>query len=367
MQTREAKKLLDQAKIPHDKVCGIEEYKKIQAVLKPDYLIKVHSQHPKDGLIFPLQFKKKRETKVIYLYWNGDKHYDTVTKVTGLMGCAYYCEYCDKGYTHRGDHRCNDGCDGCYNDIPCIPGQKVKCVDCKRTFKSQSCFDNHKAIKGNQQKSICQLVYNCEKCSGRIIGRKKNHVCPGNRKCKICKEIVGPNHQCYIQKYVSKTKVSKVADSESEESEDEEKSTTGPKFVFFDFESSQETGEHQVNFCVAQRACDYCIDLPSDEYCPGCSTLPGGREVIFEGSDTLSRFCAWILGDDYKGVTCIAHNFGGYDGQFILRHILENGTMKPDVIMNGNTIMRMRIGKVTFLDSYLFLHMRLANFPKTFG
>ena len=81
----------------------------------------------------------------------------------------------------------------------------------------------------------------------------------------------------------------------------------------------------------------------------------------------MSNFCAWILSDDNKGVTCIAHNFGGYDGQFILRHILEHGTMKPDVIMNGNTIMRMTVGKVTFLDSYLFLHMRLANFPKTFG
>ena len=29
MQTREAMKLLDQAKIPHTKPCGIEEYKKI--------------------------------------------------------------------------------------------------------------------------------------------------------------------------------------------------------------------------------------------------------------------------------------------------------------------------------------------------
>ena len=89
--------------------------------------------------------------------------------------------------------------------------------------------------------------------------------------------------------------------------------------------------------------------------------------MIFKGPDTLSNFCAWILSDDNKGVTCIAHNFGGYDGQFILRHILEHGTMKPDVIINRNTIMRMTVGKVTFLDSYLFLHMRLANFPKTFG
>ena len=177
-------------------------------------------------------------------------------------------------------------------------------MDCHRIFRSQSCFDNHKFIKPNQKKSFCQLVYNCEKCSNRIIGNKTNHVCPGERKCKFRKEIVGPNHQCYIQKYKKDKKCSK-----SEECEDEES----------------------------------------------------------QGPDTLSNFCAWILSDDNKGVTCIAHNFGGYDGQFILRHILEHGTMKPNVIMNGNTIMRMTVGKVTFLDSYLFLHMRLANFPKTFG
>ena len=48
MQTREAMKLLGQAKIPLTKSCGIEKYKKIQSVLAPKYLIKVHSQYPKD-------------------------------------------------------------------------------------------------------------------------------------------------------------------------------------------------------------------------------------------------------------------------------------------------------------------------------
>ena len=86
MQTREAMKLLDRAKIPHTKSCGIEEYKKIQSVLAPKYLIKVHSQYPKDGLIFPLQFKKKPETKVIHIYFNGVDHYDAITKVTGFRG-----------------------------------------------------------------------------------------------------------------------------------------------------------------------------------------------------------------------------------------------------------------------------------------
>ena len=84
LQSVEAMKLLDQANIPHDKPCGIDEYKMIQAVMAPDYLVKVHSQHPKDGLLFPLQFKKQRETKVIHIYWNGDNHYDTITNISWL-------------------------------------------------------------------------------------------------------------------------------------------------------------------------------------------------------------------------------------------------------------------------------------------
>ena len=61
---------------------------------------------------------------MIHIYFNGVDHYDAITKVTGFLGCIYYCEYCDVGYTNRGAHRCADGCDGCYSDIPCIPGQK---------------------------------------------------------------------------------------------------------------------------------------------------------------------------------------------------------------------------------------------------
>ena len=101
MQPREAMKLLDQAKIPHDQTCGIEEYKKIQAVLAQEYLIKVHIQH---RLVFPLQFKKRRETKVIHIYWDGKNHFDSKTTVNGFLGCANYCEYTG-GYINRGDYR----------------------------------------------------------------------------------------------------------------------------------------------------------------------------------------------------------------------------------------------------------------------
>ena len=65
-------------------------------------------------------------------------------------------------------------------------------------------------------------------------------------------------------------------------------------------------------------------------------------------------------------ISTSAINPGVYDGQYILHYILEYGTVKPEVIMNGNTILRMKVGRVTFLDSYQFLHMRLAISPRYF-
>ena len=109
------------------------------------------------------------------------------------------------------------------------------------------------------------------------------------RKCHICKEIVGPDHQCYIQKYVCKHE-EEPGDEEEEEEEEEEKKCQ--KFIFYDFESTQESGEHLVNFCIAHRSCDKCMHLPVDTYCKTCSEQTDqGREMIFEGEDTLYQFC----------------------------------------------------------------------------
>ena len=34
----------------------------------------------------------------------------------------------------------------------------------------------------------------------------------------------------------------------------------------------KKNGTHQVNFCVAHKACDDCMDLPIDTFCLTCST-----------------------------------------------------------------------------------------------
>ena len=64
----------------------------------------------------------------------------------------------------------------------------------------------------------------------------------------------------------------------------------------------------------------------------------------------------------------IAHNFGGYDGQFILRHIIDKGVAKPtDLATNGNKIITMTVYRIRFIDSLNFLAMKLAKFLATFG
>ena len=115
-----------------------------------------------------------------------------ITKVTGFLGANYYCEYCDVGYTHRGDHRCADGCEDCYSDIPCIRGQKMRCMDCKRTFRSRECFAKHKSIKSKQHKSICQLVYNVVNVVLELWAIRKIMCVQDRENVRIVKRLLDP-------------------------------------------------------------------------------------------------------------------------------------------------------------------------------
>lgn len=62
--------------------------------------------------------------------------------------------------------------------------------------------------------------------------------------------------------------------------------------MFFDFETDQSTGEHLVNFAVAQYF--------------------NGEEKIFKGYQACDEFCCWFFSRKHKGYTAVAHNMKGY-------------------------------------------------------
>ena len=69
-------------------------------------------------------------------------------------------------------------------------------------------------------------------------------------------------------------------------------------------------------------------------HCATCSAFEDGREVIFQGEETLSEFCNWLFSKQHIGITPIAHNSKGYDSQFILNHFVNVGLNLPKLIIN---------------------------------
>ena len=347
LQKYEAEALLKQVGISSDQSCGIEEYQKLQDYLYPSYVIKIHPQHYGSELLFkpPALTEKSR---VIHIFHH-DNHYDCIVSITGFLGRSYYCEWCDVGYDHREGHQCSHICQ-CYAHTLCPAGQSIRCPDCRRLFQSQACFDNHKTKTGKQRKTICESVWNCKKCGQKVIETKRSHVCPGTKKCRCCKAIVGPDHDCYIPTY-----------------EPPDRKQPEVPFIFFDFECRFDSGEHIPNFCVAQRACGDCMCKSVKAPCEYCEEVNEARQMTFRGENTLQQFCTWLFLPTHRGSTVIAHNAQGYDAQFILRYVVTQGTAKPQLIMNGSKIIQLRVHGIRMIDSLSFLSMPLSYFPNTFG
>ena len=121
--------------------------------------------------------------------------------------------------------------------------------------------------------------------------------------------------------------------------------TCTEKYIFYDFEATQNTGTDTVNPSIAQ-------DFEGNEYV----------------NNSIEEFCKGLKNDKFKGYKFIAHNSKGYDSHSVLKWLINQG-IKPYCIYNGAKIMFMEIPKLSirFIDSLNFLQMPLKAFPKTFS
>ena len=313
--------------------CGLNEVALFQQHLN-DYQIMIISGDHNNSIIYPPPSAGTDEKPHLTLYLH-DNHFDVINSVPGFLGSVYFCFRCYKGYNTTTDHLCGSMCRSCRGFGCVLEGEGIACRECKRLFKSQSCYDRHKnePINGGG-KTVCQVIRVCEKCDKSMHINKinpKGHIC--GRKCRTCGVVVtreDTDHKCYMQPL------------------EQEEDSSYNHMLFFDFEATQEHGTHHPNLCVVH-----------DEE----------KEVaLFQGKDTVEDFCKWLFTPQHKGCIVVAHNFQGYDGYFICDYLVQNA-IKYDIIYRGakNLTLKVTDWDIKFIDSINFIPMALAKFPKTFG
>ena len=385
-QKVEALKLMKKCGIPDDRegrVIDIPLYEKvlerrIVVFSSPEH--KIYGGSPNFG-------------STLFLYYsygeNGEGHFDTIVSMSGFMCKKFYCETCMIGYNRN--HSCNDFCYTCCRS-KCPKTQEIVCDFCHQTCRSQACYDSHIAPGWNKKTeevcpSKCQKNVHCLHCGLNLKSRKAEyHVC-GESYCRGCKKFhQDKHHQCFFR---STTELKNP-----------------DKFIFYDFECTQETGKHIPNLVVAQSACSACeqFSVTSTSKCVHCGWCCGKcrkktndavkswttedwknrsledeldhekcglRQRIFQGRKTLKEFCDWLFSNEHKGFTVIAHNAKAYDNYFIYEHLVVEKCMPPDkLIFVGCKIVYMHVGNglhMRFLDSVNFLPMPLSEIPKSFG
>ena len=293
----------------------------------------------------------------IYLLKNRN-HFDVIKSLTAFYDTPYYCHECKKAYTKRDKHKCPSKCLSCFShakEWKC-DGKEIVYEKCNRKFFGKRCFKNHfknqSKVEGKMD-IVCDTVKKCLDFNRIITGKYVNSDKCVFSECSNCKKYVGKNHKCYLKNikakggYCMDNKNKPCRNNDSTKKKDWCYScrTYTEKYIFYDFEATQNTGTHTINLSIAQ-------DFKGNEY-------------IY---NNIEEFCKCFLNDKFKGYTFIAHNSKGYDSHFILKWLIDQG-IKPYCIYNGAKIMFMEIPKLSirFIDSLNFLQMPLKSFPKTFG
>ena len=383
-QKIESTKLREAVGIPADREGLITDIIKYEDYLKVDIVVisaRMGNQKVYNG-------SSKYGTRKIFLYhsepYMGKGHFDTITKINAMMCTQYYCNTCNKAFKERNKHRCRVWCDICGRS-QCVKTQEIFCSDCNKTCRSADCFQTHKSQKKslrgiNKDKTIesmCGQFWQCLECEMKIKRQNRDpslHEC-GETVCKVCHEyfLDSEEHFCYMRGIYSEVEPD--------------------KFIFYDFECTQETGKHVPNLVISHSICSQCEheEINSESKCSNCGSRCneckkfnkqeqeyernpcvgcGKRQIEFAGENCQKDFCQWLIDEQHKKFTVIAHNARAYDAYFIYEYLMNNSITPDPVIFNGTKIMYMNVGRglnIRIIDSLNFLPMSLAALPKSFG
>ena len=224
-------------------------------------------------------------------------HFDVVKSMTAFYDSPYYCQECKKTYAKRDKHMCPSKCLSCftYKKERKCDGKEIVCEKCNRKFFGKRCFKNHLKNRSKVEDKtdiVCNTVKKCLDCNRIITGKYVNsHKC-GYAECNNCNKYVGKNHKCFMKKIKAKGGYCTVDGKKPCKNNDSIKKkdwchscrTYTEKYVFYDFEATQNTGTHTVNLSIAQ-------DFDGNEYV----------------HNSIDEFCKYFLNDKYKGFHSYLH------------------------------------------------------------
>ena len=91
----------------------------------------------------------------------------------------------------------------------------------------------------------------------------------------------------------------------------------------------------------------------------------------FHEFDNIDAFCRFVLHDDFKGTTWIAHNSGGFDSNFVHAWLEDRGIMHTRIPspMSLHRSLETLVDhyKIRFIDSFCFIPMGLAKIGPAFN
>jgi hypothetical protein len=239
------------------------------------------------------------------LYDDVTSHYHVIGSLTGAMAKQFVCKACGKGCLRDIMHTCDQICSDCMASPPYVQaGVRIPCTDCKRHFRSLSCF-----ISWNwgKKKSVCERTRFCQTCDEFII-RSRKHEC-GKHYCETCKANKERGHFGYMQPLKNVLP-----------------SSDRVLYVFYDFETTQNTRHcdtamlHVPNLVCIQQFCSRCESSDDmDQDCTQCGKRkhsfwkdPVGDMLNYlcESSPGVTRLSSLPIMQ--RRSTCISYWIGRY-------------------------------------------------------
>ena len=311
-----------------------------------------------------------------------DGHYNMIRNLPSFFGfnggrfCSYCCKFFKSSATFTTHvQECRGYCDACcyMAGRACGAEKTVQCPGCRLSCYNQACLARH------QRSKCCDIKRYCETCM--IIydyDKKRQHRCDWFF-CRECEEEyqVSPHH-CHIRplkvdhikKQGGAFAIRVYFDIETYEVQVATRSKTMHDGSVRE-EPVYELRPTLVSYVVA---CDNCEGVDGRAVTHECLSCSKTAVTTYYGDDCIKRFLDDVMqtlarkAEEKKGrVFVFAHNFKGFDSQFIMQEIDKDKYLDVKPIFVGRKILKMDISNVRFMDSYALMPQALASLPKSFG